>query len=311
MKICSFRQKAIMQKVALEAREPENEHTTELGYALAQIEKLQAEVIGLKSALKAEQLNSLNSEKLSRHSWSHDVLVSAKGKKSYEHELNRLHVELTEAQIAKADLESQHESLLADYEADIAALTAEADDKLDEKDAEINELKNRLGEREDEAKRHSQIFSTLNGSFNRRGEMEDLQEEVIALNTKNSVLNRQLQSLKLQLDEVQAEKQRLEERLEDCTLEIEEKQLSRGSLSSRRQMQALKEENAKLRESIQKLSMERRRLQDRLDSRISLQNDNSKTTEVFRERNLALRKEVETLNKRLKRMEKSVTRCAI
>ena len=65
-----------------------------------------------------------------------------------------------------------------------------------------------------------------------------------------------------------------------------------------------------LRESIRELGVERRSLQEKLEAHLA-EKATSKSTQVLRERNAALKKEVEKLTKRLKKMEHSMTRFTI
>ena len=83
---------------------------------------------------------------------------------------------------------------------------------------------------------------------------------------------------------------------------------SRSKLSGD-ELDKLQQENSKLRESLRTVTLERRSLQEKLSSAAS--DKDSRSMQVLRERNNALKQEVEKLMKRLKRVEGSITRVAI
>jgi hypothetical protein len=75
------------------------------------------------------------------------------------------------------------------------------------------------------------------------------------------------------------------------------------------ELEKLQQENSKLRESLRTVTLERRSLHEKLTTAAS--DKDSRSMQVLRERNSALKQEVEKLTKRLRRVEGSITRVAI
>jgi chromosome segregation ATPase len=131
---------------------------------------------------------------------------------------------------------------------------------------------------------------------------------------KTTAQAREIQSLKMKIEDYEARKGELEKKVQDRLRELED-ELDSTVLSSQSQVISkdfddLKSENNKLRESVRSVVVERRRLQERLDALVS-DKSSSKSVTVLRDRNAALKKEVEKLTKRLRKMEASITRCAV
>jgi chromosome segregation ATPase len=290
----------------------------ELDRTLTEIEKLQCEIDRLRAALKSEQRASLQ---LAQKATSDEdsVSVSAKDQKTYESEINFRMVELTKTQMDKAQMEMEYMGSIKELETVIEALEVEADAALDEKDKELAELRNSLSAKEGDIARleneKAQICSSMkNASFSRKDDMEDLQVELMEANFKTTQQTREIQSLKTKIESFESRKGDLDKKLQGRLKELEEevnstKQASNSQVS-RQEFDDLKADNNNLRDSVRNVSVERRRLQERLDALVS-DKTSSKSVTVLRDRNAALKKEVEKLTKRLKKMEAGITRCAV
>jgi chromosome segregation ATPase len=292
----------------------------ELSRTFAEIDKLQCEVDQLRVALRSEQLASIASLQLARKAVADDEAscVSAKDQKSYESELNHLKVELTKTQMAKAEREMEYMVSIKELENEIGVLEVEAEEELNEKQKELDGLINSLSAKERDIARleheKTQICSIQNASFSRKDDTEDLQAELMETIAKTTAQAREIQSLKMKIEDYEARKGELEKKVQDRLRELED-ELDSTVLSSQSQVISkdfddLKSENNKLRESVRSVVVERRRLQERLDALVS-DKSSSKSVTVLRDRNAALKKEVEKLTKRLRKMEASITRCAV
>jgi DNA repair exonuclease SbcCD ATPase subunit len=294
----------------------------ELDRTLTEIEKLQCEVDRLRVALKSEQLASLQLERkteLERKAVCDDDSVSVKDQKGYESEINLRMVELTKTQMAKADMEMEYMASIKELETMIEALEVEAEEELNEKQKEVDELRNILSAKEGDIARleteKTQICSSMkDASFSRKDEMEDLQVELMEATTKTTAQAREIQSLKLKIDNFEFRKTELERKQQDRLRELEDEvdstREASKSLVSRQEFDDLRADNNNLRDSVRNVTAERRRLEERLDAHVS-DKSSSKSVTVLRDRNAALKKEVEKLTKRLKRMEAGITRCAV
>ena len=92
--------------------------------------------------------------------------------------------------------------------------------------------------------------------------------------------------------------------------QIDNSKQSRRYHSDKQELERFRSENLKLRESIREVNAERRSLQEKLDE-ISADRHLSKSAMSLKERNAALKSENDKLNKRLKKMENSITRFAV
>ena len=196
-------------------------------------------------------------------------------------------------------------------------MQTEAEEDLQHKIQEMNRLQMTVTSKEEEIrqlkKEREQICSSMNNlSSSRKDEMDELQEELLNLTAKTASQTREIQSLKMSLEEHdfrQSEFEKLKERIQELEDEVETTPIERSQIS-RTDVEILKAENKMLRESIRDLGVERRSLQEKLEAILATKSD-SKSAQVLRERNSALKKEVEKLTKRLKKMEHSMTRFTI
>jgi chromosome segregation ATPase len=293
----------------------------ELDRTLTEIEKLQCEVDRLRVALKSEQLASLQLvQQAQKQASDEDSLsVSVKDQKTYESEINFRMVEFTKIQMDKAQMEMEYMGSIKELETVIEALEVEADAELDEKQKELDELRSILSIKEGDIARleneKAQICSSMkNASFSRKDDMEDLQVELLEATFKTTQQTREIQSLKAQIESFESRKGDLDKKLQGRLRELEDevnstRQASNGQVS-RQEFDDLKADNNDLRDSVRNVSVERRRLQERLDALVT-DKSSSKSVTVLRDRNTALKKEVEKLTKRLKKMEAGITRCAV
>lgn len=287
----------------------------ELDRTLTQIEELQDEIASLKKALRSEQITATEAQtELSKLKLQESSVIGESSKK-FEAEMNALRIEITKLRVEKESLERESKDKITELETEMEAIEREADEDVAERDKEILDLQNQLSIKEREINRleyeKGQLCNNMNDvSFSRKDEMEELQAELIDLTAKTTAQTREIQSLKMKLEDVQGAKkeveQRLHQRIRELEYEIEEVRI----FANKGESGNLQEENQKLRDAVREYKTERRLLQDRLKG-FTDDKRSSKSVQVLRERNAQLKAEVEKLTRRLQKMESSITRVAI
>jgi uncharacterized coiled-coil DUF342 family protein len=151
-------------------------------------------------------------------------------------------------------------------------------------------------------------------SFSRKDEVHELQAEIIDLSTKTKAQEREIQTLKMKIDDyekqIDSSSNKYIQRITDLEEEIDGMKILSKRLVEPDALESLKSENMKLRECVRELKLERRSLNERVDVLMS-ERTGSKSTQILQKRNTALKDEVEKLTKRLKKLEASITRFAI
>jgi chromosome segregation ATPase len=275
----------------------------ELGDAMTYVEELKGMLLNIQSAHDSELKDAQTNK--------------SRASRSIGAEVNTLKVELTKNQISKADMEMEYMKQVHDLEGQIAQINEEREQLLKRKEVELHQLQHHLQRKDDEIrqleKEREQICSSMNSvSSSRKDEMDGLQEELMTLTAKTASQTREIHSLKMKLEEHdfrKSEFQRLNERIGELEDELRLVPQRRSDVG-RSDVEIMKTENKMLRESIRELTIERRNLQEKLEAHLA-EKSSSKSTQVLRERNSALKKEVEKLTKRLKKMEHSMTRFTI
>lgn len=282
---------------------------SELNEAQVKLEKRQQEIDGLQTSL-----TKLNEEERAK---SRSVFVSTRNhpSKANHDELIELKDELKRAQFSKSKLEKEYMTRVKDLETGIESVEAKAKQQIDELLLELKKVNSSLEKSKDEINmlqnEKFQLCSNMtNASKSRHQEIEELQSELIERTVTTTSQAREIQTLKIKIEEqdnMKLEKQKLHSRIKELEQEMARRN---DGPTTHKEFDMLKAENMQLRQSIQEVKGERRTLQERLDSLFS-DKTNSKSSQLLRERNEALRLEVERLTKRLKKMEEGVTRFAI
>jgi intracellular protein transport protein USO1 len=295
-------------------RDQVSDLNSELSAAYKEIEKLQLEVDRLKKELMME---TAAAEELRKK--TAEEPIGKQAQKAYEARFNQLQVELTRVQVAKAEMEQGYTNRLHELENELEAMEVEAEQEIETRDAELEELQNKLGQQEALVARlqaeHAQFCHSMNDvSTSKQDDIDELQAELMAMTSKTSAQARELQSLKMKLEEHETRKKdvakKYEARIRDLEHEIASVKEQANDGLDKAEAESIKSENSRLRDAIRDVQMERRALKDRLDSVMS-DKTSSRSAQVLRDRNVALKEEVEKLTKRLKKMEASITRFAI
>lgn len=300
------------------ARTNNQSQAEEVARLREQVAALQQELVEAMNNVEELQ-KTIFSIETAHDSQLQDAQISGKRTtKNIGKEVNTLKVELTKNQISRADMQMEYMGKIHDLESKIDTMQAEAEDELQHKVKELNRSQMTLTSKENEIRllkqeRDQLCNSMKNVSSTRKGEMEELQEEVLKLTAKTTSQSREIQSLKMQVEDHdyrKSEFERLKERIEELEEDLRRASAQSSSEVSHSNAAIMKAENKMLRESIRELGVERRSLQEKLEAHLA-EKSTSKSTQVLRERNAALKKEVEKLTKRLKKMEHSMTRFTI
>lgn len=277
----------------------------ELGEALASVESLKTALSNIQSAHDSQLQDAHKNQR--------------RASQSIGAEMKTLQVELTKNQLSKADMEVEYTNRIRDLESKIEVMQIEMDQAGRAKESQLNQVQFKLARKEEEVrqleKERLQICSSMNNiSSTRKDEFDELNEEVMNLTAKTASQAREIEALNFQLQEHdfrKSEFERLNNRIEELEDEIRPVPPQRRSdIVSPSDVEIIKRENMLLRESVRDVTMERRSLQEKLEAMLT-DRTSSRSTQVLRERNAALKKEVERLTKRLKKMENNMTRFAI
>jgi len=176
--------------------------------------------------------------------------------------------------------------------------------KLARKEEEIDRIE------EEKGQMRSSVASI---STNRKDQLEELQTELLDLNSQNRDQSREILMLKNKLEEFDTMKeerfQKQQRRIADLEDEIERLYSEGRKKCDAELMGKLKNENTQLRDALRDAKSERRELRERLDG--GGERSSSRNSQVLRERNLKLKQEVEKLTRRLRKLEDSITRVAV
>jgi chromosome segregation ATPase len=250
---------------------------------------------------------------------SESKVAASVPQKEYDRQINQLTVELTKSQMKQADQEREYSDKIQNLENELEALETEAEKELQSRQSLIDNLKKTLELKEKENERledeKAQICSSMNdASFSRKDELEELQAELIDMSTKTKSQAREIQSLKMKLEDYESRRgesnTKLRQRIKELEEEVDEFQRAARNQVDKDTVAKLRSENVHLRECLKDVKMEKRSLAEKLDS-LTTGRNSSKSSQVLRDRNAALKQEVEKLTKRLKKMEDSITRFAI
>ena len=269
----------------------------ELESALEEIQRLETEVGDLKRRLRDTERS---------------------GKSSSDAEVRLLKEQVGKLEAERVKVEDSLHARIHDLENEIEVIEVAAEEELEQKEKEIDKLMDTLSQKEKEIARleqeRTQLCSSMNDvSLSRKDAIDELQAELVEMNSKTTAQSREIESLKERIQESNSCNEKVA-KLTSRVKELEE-ELKVVNWTSRNQVhqgdiETLRKENTKLRDCIRDMKMERRSLQERLESIMS-ERSSSKSSQVLRERNASLKHEVEKLTKRLRKMEDSITRFAI
>mmetsp|Transcript_21233 Transcript_21233/g.31521 ORF Transcript_21233/g.31521 Transcript_21233/m.31521 type:complete len:994 (-) Transcript_21233:173-3154(-) len=270
-----------------------------------------------------EGIKKLTDEKVSYQVKNQNTYESEALRKETTKELDQLKMQLTQELVEKTRLAAAHKSQLDELEATIEELNRECDAELEEQQKELEEAQSKLKEATAELERmrteKEQLCVSMNGVQNdRKDDFDSLHAEMMEKTAQNANLAREIQALKMKVEEKEECSQELEG-LRKRVLELEEQgqtslfgpppsSITSSSGNNTKEVEDLTRENQRLRESVRKAAIEKRAMQEKVNSIVTDQGQ-STSIKVLRERNAALKKEVERLSSKLRKYVKpKVTR---
>jgi chromosome segregation ATPase len=250
-----------------------------------------------------EELNILALEKVANND---NGGSSPERLKAIALERNRMANAVTAAQMEKTNMERELMNTIRALEDTIETMNAEIDAELAEKQVEIDTLQCKLDNEFEMVKRmekeREQICMNINSVSNsKKVEIDELHEELMAMTATAAAQAREINSLMVQ---VETQKDASEE-LEYLRMKLRDlEKRSNDTGMSKDEMDKLWSENQRLNDNLRKMSLERGALQEKLSAVMS-EKSASKSVQVLRERNTALKKEVERLSRRVRQSEVS------
>jgi len=270
-------------------------------------------------ALKKE-IKMMTSERLQYEETAMDAFDRriAANQKNYDAELNKLKVELTSAQMSKAQLEKDYQNQVKELEEAIEELNLECDKEIDEKQAELDMIRYKHDAQLDELQRlkkeKDQLTLSMNShSSTRKGELEELQAEVMEKTSRNTAMAREIQKLEMQVEhhhDQSRDIERLRRQVTDLQKRLESQPTGTKAQLKQIELERIQRENCELRESLRNTGIEKRAIQDKLSRTLETQSED-RSVQILRHRNEKLRKEVERLTRKLEKLVGSVERIAI
>ena len=297
----------------------------------AEIEKYQNKLLDLEmsSSLKIKDLENklqliqveLEEEKKEKDSLQKCLAASeasAADAPKLNAEIDRLSSALTAANLNRKNSDREHLEKLRVLEDEMEILELEATEEIDKKCNEIDVLKAEIERKEEnihrlEKEKQQLCLSMNDASFSRKGELEELQAELLDMTTRTKTQGREIQVLQMKLQEHENRKEEVGSIYQRKIRELEDEvrrsnDVARKISNDREGILQLKSENAQLRETLRDVKIDRRQLKDKLDALLQDKTSVSRSSQLLRDRNNELQVEVEKLAKRLKKMEASLTR---
>jgi chromosome segregation ATPase len=278
-----------------------------------EISRLRAQVKSLEQELsmtldKNEQLVKDIKEKEDMESTVDEL--SRRNVQSLHAQINKLQKEITKKQMEVSEAESENSKKISNLEEMIESMQLEMDEILAEKEKEIDELKSAVEQKYGRVllleKEKEQLVLSMNDMMKkRRDEIDELQTELMEMSTRSANQTREVQTLKLQLEESQYRKEEMD-RLRMRVTELGDQLASRSVGSSTRlgddSTTFLEVENNELRKKLRDAVVDRQVVEDKLREYVSDKGDSSKQVQILRERNAALKNEVEKLTTKMKKL---------
>jgi chromosome segregation ATPase len=284
-----------------------------------QISSLRNEVVSLERQLSSarQQLEALSLQLQKRDEVEDQVDVLArKNVESLHAQINKLQNEMMKKQVELSESEVESAKEISALEDTIERMNAEMDQTIASKSKEIDELRRTIDTKEQKIRQieteKEQLLLSMNEMMkNRRDEIDELQSEFMEMSSKAANQAREVQTLKLLLAESDYRKDEMD-RLRARVTELSDQVSSRGdnkrsqstsSINGDRTLTDLEVENSSLRQKLRKAVSEKQSAEEKLRDYVENKEGTSRTVQVLRERNTALKFEVEKLTRKLQKAQ--------
>lgn len=274
-----------------------------------QVESLKTEL--LRSQDQVSQLNKTLKEKEESESTVDDL--ARRNVQSLYSQMNKLQKESTLRHMELSEVERTYKKEINVLEKALESAHLELGENMKERDKEIERLKGLSEEKHKvsqrlEIEKEQLVLSMQDMMKNRRGEVDDLQNEILEMNAQLANETRGVSSLKSKLEQSKYQTKEMG-RLRERVTELSRQLAVEKHVECHHGDSALEKENRELRRKLKEVSTERLLAEQRLQKYGSDRGNggSSKLIKVLRERNASLKCEVEKLTRRLKKMSEKLS----
>ncbi|KAL3914044.1 MAG: hypothetical protein SGILL_006256, partial [Bacillariaceae sp.] len=298
-----FLQKTVDEKVQQfgKLRSEDKEEITRLREQVKSLEKELSETLDnvdqLKTTLKDKEDMESTVDELSR-----------KNVQSLHAQINKIQKELTNKHVEGSETDAENRRKIAALEEAMDSMQLEMEENVRVKEIEIEGLKGAITDKERKAllleKEKEQLILNMNDMMkSRRDEIDELQTELMEMSTRSANQNREVQTLKLRLEDSGYRMGEVD-RLRAKVSELGDQLSSGTSCTLASDSTSLQIENNDLRQKLRDTVAERQATEEKLREFVA-DKGGSKQVQVLRERNAALKHEVEKLTKKMKKLTES------
>ena len=193
--------------------------------------------------------------------------LARQNQQSLDSQINKLQTQLTKTQVAKSGAEDDYKKRIQELEEMIESVQVEVEESMEEKEQHVDELKRAVDMKDSViarlVKEKEQLVLSMNDmTSTRRDEIDKLRTELMEMGTRAANQAREVQTLKLQLEDSiyrKEEVERLRSRVRDLL-----DQLSQREGARIHEKTSLEVENNELRQRLRHVSMERQAVEGKL-----------------------------------------------
>lgn len=273
-----------------------------------EISRLQSELASMEKRL-GESLSEIENLRLSlkkREELEQTVEdLQRQNQHALDSQINKLQKELTSARLSESEMEKRAQSL----QKLIESMEVESTKTLESNEATLNETKDLLASKDgiiDRLKKEKEqlVLSMKDMTMSRRDEIDELRNELMEMSTRAANQAREVQTLKVQLEESEYRKEemdRLRKRVRDLSEEVTTRSGAANGRGDDDRTSELQLENSTLRQRLRDANLSLKLAEDKMRDFVS-DKGSSKAMQVLRDRNVTLKFEVEKLTKKLQRL---------
>ena len=276
----------------------------------SQINRLQDQVRSLEEELTTtrEKVGHLNDSLVEKHEMEFTVEeLSRKNIQSLHAQINKLQEGTTKKHMELAEIETKYKMEITDLEEIINSLNVEVDGILKATDLKVERLEQIFEGQEGtnqrlEKEKEQLVLSMSDMMKTRRDDVDDIQNELVGTSTRLANQTREISALKSRLEEGQYQTKEMG-RLKQRVTELSHELVSKKEADEEFDNETLEIENSELQEKLRDVTAERWAAEAKLQQYVSDRGGgSSRSVQVLRERNAALKLEVEKLTRKLKKM---------
>ncbi len=248
-------------------------------------------VIDLKNSLKEKEQVEETVESLQRQN-----------QEAFDAQINKLQKELTTTRLAETETKKKIQSL----EESIASMQEDSSITLAAKDMAIEAMRNTLSDKEGAIDRlmkekEQLVLSMKDMTSSRRDEIDELQGELMEMSTRAANQAREVQNLKVQLEDSEYRKEEMD-RLRKRVRELSQQLATRSpSNTDGEKTSELQMENSELRQRLRDANLAIKAAEGKMRE-LAAEKGSSKSMQVLRDRNASLKFEVEKLTRKLQKL---------